>query len=281
MTKQTPLWMAAIAAVALVTPAAAQETASDQVVATVNGTDITLGEMALTKSQLPQQYQTLPPEVLFDGILQQLIQQTVLGQSVKDVSKKTAADLANKKRTVLATAAIENIIQQPITDEALKAAYAKKYEGADPKVEYNASHILVDSKEKAMEVKKQLDSGADFAATAREKSTGPSGPNGGELNWFGEGQMVKPFEKAVAGLKVGEISEPVKTQFGWHIIRLNDKRKVDIPAFDKVRDQLRADLQKEMLDAKIAELVSAADVTRAKKGTIDPALLSSDTLFTK
>lgn len=281
MTKQTPLWMAAVAAIILATPVTAQQTASDQVVATVNGADITLGQMALTKTQLPEQYQSLPPKVLFDGILQQLIQQTVLGQSVKDVSKKTAADLANKKRTVLATAAIEGIIQQPITEEALKAAYATKYEGADPKVEYNASHILVDTKEKADAVKNLLDAGADFAATAREKSTGPSGPNGGELNWFGQGQMVKPFEDAVAGMKVGDVSAPIKTQFGWHIIRLNDKRQVDIPAFDKVRDQLSTDLEKEMLDTKIAGLVSAANVTRAKEGSIDPQLLTSDTLFTK
>ncbi len=281
MTKQPTFLMAAFCAALLASPLSAQEVPADKVVATVNGTDITLGQMALTKRQLPPQYQGIPAKVLFDGILEQLIQQTVLGQSLKDTPKITQVELENSRRTTLAGAAIDDIMQQPISEEALKAAYAAKYEGADPQLEYNASHILVATKEEAEAVKKTLDAGADFAATAREKSTGPSGPNGGELGWFGEGRMVKPFEDAVTGMKPGEVSNPVETQFGWHIIKLNDKRQLDAPAFDTVSEELKSDIRKEALDAKIASLVSAASVTRAEDGSIDPELLNSTTLFDK
>ena len=93
--------------------------------------------------------------------------------------------------------------------------------------------------------------------------------------------MVKPFEDAVTGMKPGEVSGPVETQFGWHIIKLNDKRQLDAPAFDTVSEELKSDIRKEALDAKIASLVSAASVTRAEDGSIDPELLNSTTLFDK
>jgi len=281
MTKQPTFRMAAFCAALLASPLSAQDMPADNVVATVNGTDITLGQMAMTKRQLPPQYQDIPAKVLYDGILEQLIQQTVLGQSLKDTPKEVQVEIENATRTTLAGAAISDIMQQPISDEALKAAYATKYEGADPQLEFNASHILVATKAEAEAVKNLLDAGADFAATAREKSTGPSGPNGGELGWFGAGRMVKPFEDAVSEMKAGDISAPVETQFGWHIIKLNDKRQLDAPAFDTVKDELKSDIQKEALDAKIASLVSGATVTRAEDGAIDPEMLNSPTLFGK
>ncbi len=119
-----------------------------------------------------------------------------------------------------------------------------------------------------------LNDSADFAELAKEKSTGPSGPNGGELGWFGLGMMVEPFEVAVLGLEVGEISAPVQTQFGWHVLILNDKRDIPPPALETVIGEITQTLQQAALDAKVNELRGGASVETMVEG-IDPATIKN------
>ncbi|MFV2051151.1 peptidylprolyl isomerase [Aliiroseovarius sp. YM-037] len=276
MFKRNTILTGAALMLALAAPVAAQDTTPDTVVATVDGKDITLGHMMATKAQLPAQYQSLPDEVLFNGILDQLIQQTVLAGSLNgEVSAPAQRMIDNETRAILAGIVLEQVADNAVSDEAVQAAYDERFADAEPSTEFNASHILVETEEKAQELVTELEGGADFADLAREHSTGPSGPNGGDLGWFGKGMMVPEFEEAVVSLEVGGVSAPVQTQFGWHVVKLNETRDQEAPTLDEVKDDLTAEIQQQAVAAKIEELVAAADVEKAEEGSIDPAILNN------
>ncbi|MCZ4261271.1 peptidylprolyl isomerase [Limimaricola sp. G21655-S1] len=256
------------------TMASAQQ-ASD-VVATVNGTEITLGEMIITRSQLPQQYQQLPPETLFQGILDQLIQQQVLADTLEGTPARVELALQNQRRSLLAGEAINAMMQEEVSDEALQEAYDEAFADAEPVQEYNASHILVETEEEAQAVLERLAAGEDFAEVAKEVSTDPgSGAQGGSLGWFAEGMMVEPFQAAVAELEKGEMTEtPVETQFGFHVIRLDDTRTQEPPSLDEVREDLASQIQQGKIEERLTELEGEAEITRPEEGAFDPALLT-------
>ncbi|WP_413717848.1 peptidylprolyl isomerase [Silicimonas sp. MF1-12-2] len=248
--------------------------AADTVVATVNGTDITLGHMIVLKQRLPAQYQQLPADVLFEGILDQLVQQTLLGESVDELSLGSRIVLENESRSLRAAEEIQRITDSAISEDAVQKAYDAAYANAEPETEYNASHILVATEEEAQALIDELAGGADFATLAQEKSTGPSGPNGGQLGWFGPGAMVAPFEEAVVAMEVGTVSVPVQTQFGWHVIRLNETRLKDAPALDAVRGELSEALRREAIESRVVELTEGASIDRVEAGSIDPNVLN-------
>ena len=168
---------------------------------------------------------------------------------------------------------IEQVMGIPVDDAALQAAYDEQYATQEAGDEYNASHILVETEEEAQVIKDALDDGADFAEMAREKSTGPSGPGGGSLGWFGAGMMVPTFEAAVIDMEPGAVSAPVQTQFGWHVIKLNETRKTEAPSLDSVREELELQLRQTRVQSRIEEITEAADVSRTAAEAIDPALL--------
>ena len=130
-----------------------------------------------------------------------------------------------------------------VTEDILKNSYATKYPGGSGEVEYKASHILVETEQKARDLLSLLDGGTDFGGLAIEHSTGPSGPSGGDLGWFGKGQMVAPFESAVIGMEIGTYTGPVKTQFGYHLIFLNNRRETSPPSFEDVRGEIEVEIQ--------------------------------------
>lgn len=252
---------------------------ADTVVATVNGTDITLGHMLVLRQRLPQQYQQLPPDVLFNGILDQLVQQTLLGQQTENLSTASRITLDNEERALRAAEEARRVVDDAMTDEAIQAAYDELYGNTEPETEYNASHILVETEEEAAALVTDLEGGADFAELAMEKSTGPSGPRGGELGWFGTGAMVPPFEEAVVALEVGAISAPVQTQFGWHVIKLNETRIKDAPALNEVRNQLRENVQAAAIESRIDALTEAAEIVRPELDGIDPTILNDPSIL--
>lgn len=243
---------------------AAEEPANPAtVVATVNGQDITLGHMIVAFASLPDQYQQYPSEILFKGILDQLVQQTALAQSFRgEVPARVTISLENEERSLKAGEVVETVMAGAVTEEALQAAYDAQYSEGSAGEEYDASHILVETEEEAAVIVQDLKNGADFAETAKAKSTGPSGPSGGALGWFGVGQMVPEFETAVIALEKGAVSAPVQTQFGWHVIKLNDKRAIEAPTLDEVRGELALDIQRTAVEAHIETLVNAANVDR-------------------
>lgn len=268
---------AALTAFALAGPAAAQDApALDTVVATVNGDEITLGHMVAARSSLPQQYQQLPDDVLFNALLDQLVQQTLLSQTQDALSGMAEMALENERRMLGAAQAIEGIVGESVTEEALQAAYEARYADAEPGTEYNASHILVETQELAQQLIEELEGGADFAALAEEHSTGPSGPSGGSLGWFGEGAMVEPFQNAVQEMEPGSVrSEPVQTQFGWHVIRLNETRPAEAPALDEVRGELAEQIRQAAVGDRLQALSDAAEIDRSGAESLDPSALSA------
>ena len=280
MLKRNKFWLGAALAAGLAMPTWAEEVTADSVVATVNGADITIGHMIAIKGSLPEQYQSLADDVLFPGILDQLIQQTVLSQALEgEQPKRITLTLENELRAQRAAIVLDEKISGAITDEALQSAYDAQFANTTPETEFNASHILVETEDEAKEIRKMLDEGADFAALAKEKSTGPSGPNGGSLGWFGKGMMVKPFEDAVVSMKAGDISDPVQTQFGWHILILNETRQMEAPSLESVRGELEASIQEEAVNNVVNTLTDAADITRAEEGSIPISALSDDSLL--
>ncbi len=264
-------------ALMLALPVQAQDTLSaDSVVATINGTEITLGHMLMIRASLPDQYQQLPDEVLWDGILDQIVQQTVLSQQDSgEESRRVQLALENERRALMAAQVIEDIVDDAVTDEAVQALYEETYLQGEPTEEFNASHILVATQEEAAAIAEDVRGGADFATVAQEKSTGPSGPNGGQLGWFGPGMMVPEFQTAVEGMETGAISDPVQTQFGWHVIKLNEKRVQAAPELASVREELEATLSQDAVSQRIDELTASADVTRTAKEEVDTSVLSN------
>ncbi len=256
------------------TPVLAQEEApnANTVLAVVDGQVITLGQVIMLRTQLPEQYLSAPDDILFKGILNQLIDQTLLAEYLERDTPEIRISLENEARSLRAAAVISDVIKENVTEDMIQAAYDKIVADLPEEPEYNASHILVKTEDEAKELVKELENGADFAELAKEKSTGPSGPNGGELGWFGKGMMVPEFETAVEGLEVGQISAPVQTQFGWHVVKLNDKRIKPAPTLDELRDQITQQLQAKVLDERIAEIRDGATIEDMSDG-IDPALI--------
>lgn len=255
-------------------PAAAQETPSaDTVLATVNGTEITLGHLIAMTRMLPPQFQELPDNVLFDGLLEQLVQQEALAAvAAQDMGLMEELGLANERRAFLAATLLDRVGNAEITEAELQAEYDAVFGSAEPQVEYNASHILVETEAEAEALIGELAAGADFAELAAERSIGPSGPNGGQLGWFGAGMMVPSFEEATFALEVGEVSAPVQTQFGWHVIVLNDTREQAPPALEQVRAELEEGLRQARVDATMAEVVEQAEIERPEIA-IDPSAI--------
>jgi len=246
--------------------ATASDVTAETVVATVGGTDITVGHMIVARSTLPEQYAQLPPEVLWEGILEQLIQQNALAQQMQgDISKQTELALENQRSGYIAGDVLERAAIEATSEEALQQAYEETYSDAEPQREWNAAHILVATEEEAQAVKEEVDGGADFAEVAKVKSTGPSGPNGGALGWFSAGMMVPEFETAVTEMEAGDVSDPVQTQFGWHVIKLNETRMKDTPPLDEVREQLTEAVQRKAVDEAIAEAVNSAEVVTSEE----------------
>lgn len=250
----------------------AQEPSRDTVLATVNGTNITLGHVIALRATLGAQYSQYPDETLYNGILDQMIQQTLLMQSLEvGPSLLSQLSIENENRAILSDQALRQASSAYVSEGDLIAAYNETYD--DPQTEYRASHILVETEEEAEALVAELDGGADFATLAREKSTGPSGPGGGDLGWFAEGMMVQSFYDAVTKLKKGEVSQPVETRFGWHVILLTDQRVIDTPPFEEVRGQIEEELRNQVLDDFVKRLETSATISRAGADTVDPALI--------
>lgn len=255
--------------------AIAQDATAATVVATVNGTDITLGQMIITRAQLPQQYAQLEDAILFDGILDQLIQQQLLADSLPETPARVTYAVQNEERSLKAGEAINDLTIASVTDEALQAAYDARYADAKPSTEFNAAHLLVETEEEAIAAKQRITDGEDFASVAKDVSTGPTGPNGGNLGWFGPGQMVPEFEAAVADMTAGDVSDPVKTQFGWHVVTLLETRNAEAPALEDVRQELFGEVQEAAIQDLLAGLKDAAEITQPEDGAFDPNLLSN------
>ncbi len=248
---------------------------ADTVVATVGGTDITLGHMLMLRAGLPEQFAQVPAKVLYTGILDQLVQQTLLVNSHDgDLRRQAVLALENERRALIASEEMANIVETAVTDEAIQTYFDDNYMDSDGVTEFKAAHILVETEEDAKRLVEEARGGENFAELAKEHSTGPSGPSGGDLGWFSDGMMVQPFQDAVAQMQPGSISDPVKTQFGWHVIKLDETRVKDAPGLDEVRAEIEETLRQKAIEARITELQEAGTVDRKAGDALDPEVLN-------
>ncbi len=260
-------------------PAPRTDLGADTVVATVNGKDITLGEMLTVRNGLPVEYKQLPDDVLFNGILDQLVQQTALSQIGEGMmTHRDEIALEVDRRAYLAGVVLDTTAKKAVTDEALQKAYDEKYAKAEPTKEYHAAHIIVPTEDEAKAVKAEIDGGKDFAEEAKAKSQDGAAANGGDLGWFALDKMVQPFADAVAGMKDGDIAGPIQTEYGWHVIKLYGTRMAEAPKLDDVRDQLTGDLRQKAVEDRVTDTVAKAKVEKKTDG-IDPAVLKDDKIL--
>jgi peptidyl-prolyl cis-trans isomerase C len=273
-----------VAGLAVATAAFAEDKPYDAstVIATVNGTEITLGHVIVLRDRLPEQYQNLPDDVLMSGLVDQLVDQELLAEA-QSASPETdplqvKLSVDNERRGALAGLAATAAVADAVDDAKVKAAYDKQVDEFEPQPQFSAAHILVDSEEKAKALKAEIDGGKDFAEVAKANSSDGSAANGGDLGWFGMGQMVPEFETAVVAMQVGQVSEPVKSQFGWHLIKLNDKRETAPPTLDEARPEIEGGLRQAALEARLAALRAAAKIERPETGTPPAAIRESDLL---
>lgn len=248
--------VAAIGVFATITYADSQK----DVLAKIGNEKITLDEYNTTIMALG-----MPKSDGVEGdLLNQLIEQKLLSGAADKAGLEKREDVQSKiaimKDMILRDAYLAQFIEENLSDDVLKAEHEKRIEGYEPPFEYRAAHILVDDKAKIDEIAAELKSGKEFSELAKEFSKDSSAANGGDLGYFLKEMMVEPFGDAVEALEVGEYSDPVKTDFGWHVIKLNEKRKKEIPSFDKVKTRLEAEMAQKLVTEHIEKLKDAADV---------------------
>jgi len=275
MLKHVTFLGSAALAIALSTGVVAQDVTAATVVAKVGATEITMGEIIIARAQLPPQYAQFPNAVLLEGIIDQLIQQQLLADTLDAVPARIDYTLQNERRSLLAAEVISAITQQAVTEDALQAAFDARFADAAGVNEFNASHLLVETEEEARAAKTRIDDGAAFADVARDVSTGPTGPNGGNLGWFEAGAMVPEFETAIMALGVGDVSEPFETQFGWHVATLNEIRVQPLPTLDEMRRELTDVLQEAAVTARLDEPTTEKEVVKPAAGDFDPDLIDN------
>ncbi|UHD15400.1 peptidylprolyl isomerase [Thiocapsa bogorovii] len=241
------------------------ETGEDVIIATVNGTPYDLDLFRLFFLERLQQNQGENSPALQEQAFNEFMSLVVASQEAtrrkleEDPEVAVAIDLQRMK--ILSNAALAAMAEEVVpTEEELKKAYEDVKKNAT-RTEYKARHILVKDEEEAKKVIEELEGGADFGDLAREHSLGPTGKNGGELDWFDANQMVAPFSEAVAGMEVGSFTKsPVQTQFGWHVIELQDSRKAEPPSFEDAEPQLTLLLKRQKISEKLAEMRDGAMV---------------------
>ena len=274
--RQRPIAFATIAALLFVLSAAsgcsknssseAPASASDPVIARVNGVDIKQSDLALAEEDVGADMQAASPEAKREHLISYLADIIMVTQAA---DKKNLADNPDFKRRLaflrsklLMGYELQEEAKTALTDEALKQTYDEAVKSMSGQEEVRARHILVEGEDEAKAIIEQLKGGADFAKLAKEKSKDPGAAEGGDLGYFTKDQMVPEFADVAFKMYPGQLSNPVKTQFGWHVIKVEDKRTKQPPEFEKVKDQIEAYLARKAQSDFIAKLRQSAKVER-------------------
>ena len=240
--------------------------ADDPIVARVNGTELHRSDVLEALHGLPPQVQQQPLDKLYPALLGRMVDTVLVSQAGR--KSKLQEDPEVKKRMallqdqVIADAYVQRLLVKSVTDQKLHARYDQYIKGAPSREEVNARHILVATEDEAKAVIAELNKGADFAKLAQEKTTDPAGKtSGGDLGYFTKDEMVPEFADAAFKLKPGEITEtPVHTQFGWHVIKVVDRRPAKPPTFDQMKQQLADEVSRSIVGDKVKELRTAAKI---------------------
>ncbi len=246
-------------------PSAQQIDPNTTVVAKVGDTSVYLVDLLQMMDDLPAQYRQVPFQQIYPALLERAVDTKLLAAAarksdiVKDEAVQRRVQAAEDR--VLSQAWLNTSIAAQITDDLIKERYDSVSAEQSGGEEMRARHILLETEADAKKVIEDLKAGADFAELAKERSTGPSAVEGGDLGWFGKGQMVPEFETATLALAPGKFTEqPVQTQFGWHVILLEEKRTAEAPPLDQIKDQITANLTRELIEQKLAALRKDANI---------------------
>ena len=271
MSKILRMALVALAIGAFAQPSFAQEKAaagSDPVVARVNGTEIRRSAVMEELQAMGPQAQQMPPDMIYPQLLQRLIITQLVSSEGYKQNLQNDAEVKDRvkdaERNIVADVFVKKSVQPKITDDKIKAKYDELAKQFKPQDEVRARHILVPTEAEANEIIKQLKAGGDFAKLAEEKSKDSgSMKQGGDLGYFTKDAMVKPFADAAFGMKVGQLSDkPVKTDFGFHVIKVEDKRKTAAPPLAEVREQVRNQVGQEMAQQLVKDLEAKAKIER-------------------
>jgi peptidyl-prolyl cis-trans isomerase C len=225
-------------------PSASLSAQDDPVIARVNGVDIHKSDLAIAEDEIGSNMPQMAPDQKRDYLITYLSDIVVLAQAAEQQKlgddPEVRHQMAFEHNKVLMEAMLQKTGEAAQSDDALHKVYDDAVKQMHPQEEVHARHILVATEDEAKAIEAQLKNGADFAALAKEKSKDPGAANGGDLGWFTKDQMVPAFSEVAFKLDKGQISDPVHTQFGWHIIKVEDKRIKPIPTFEEVKPQLQS-----------------------------------------
>jgi peptidyl-prolyl cis-trans isomerase C len=240
-------------------------------VARVNGQDITEAEVAFAEAEVGAEIAGLPEESRRRVLVEYLIEAHLFAQAAEKAKLGEGASFEDRlqyyRLRALRDVFYETQVRDSITEAQAKTIYDEQIKKIKPEPEVRARHILVKTEQEAKDIIEALNKGGDFVELAKKSSDGPSGQTGGDLGYFARGQMVKPFEDAAFALDKGQVSGPVQTEFGWHVIKVEDKRDRPLPSFEDVKDQLVASLIQNKLRTVVQDLR-----TSAKIEIVDPEL---------
>ncbi|MFS8039072.1 peptidylprolyl isomerase [Xanthobacter sp. AM11] len=262
------------------TPPAAQAAPADPVVATVNGTPIHASEVLIAMEDigagLPPQLQGPQRE---EYVLSFLSDMTLLAKAAEAQKLDQTPDFQRRVAYARTKALMETMMQQvaksAVTDELKRKTYDEFVKSAPPEPEVRARHILVDDEAKAKDIAKKAKAGEDFVKLAKENSK-DSAEDGGDLGYFTKEQMVPEFAEAAFKLEKGQVSDPVKSQFGWHIIKVEDKRQKPVPTFQQVEDQVEQYLVRKAQADMVTKLRADAKMEKAAAPAPAPAPAPAD-----
>ena len=222
----------------------------EDVVATVNGRPITITMLNEKIEKLPQYYQAFAAqnkkEIVDEMIVEELLYDEAKSRKLhNDPDIKELIDDANRKILISRVIEDETKKSAPVSDDDVSSYYEQNKEKYMVPEMVRASHILTSTEEEAIKAKGELDRGADFAAVANEYSKDLTKDRGGDLGYFKKGQMIPEFENAAFSLNVGETSDVIKTRFGYHVIRLTDRKPAAYRSFEEVKDNVRTSIMRD------------------------------------
>ena len=249
-------------------------TDSDKIIATVNGDVITLGEVELAVEFLPKQFQSLPNTELIPLITEELIDIKLLSSYAINSGLVESAEIIRRRdfyeMRLIYDYFVRHIINENLTDEKLLKRYnlfIKNFVGNE---EIKTSHILVSNEETAEAILVELAGGLDFSQAAKTYSKGPSASQGGDIGFITIDQVVPEFGAVVFKMEIGEISEPVKSQFGWHIIKILEKRTQEPPSYINIEETLKAQVADDLIRQEANRVRSSAKIEYFNEAFIEP-----------
>jgi peptidyl-prolyl cis-trans isomerase C len=240
---------------------------ADPVVARVDKSEIHRSDMVTALNSMPPQVQQMQMSQIYPLLIDRMVDIKLIAAAGRAAGLASDPEVKRKvaeaEDRAIQEAYLDGKVKKQITDEAIRKKYQEELAGNPPEEEVHARHILVAKEEDAKAIIAQLQKGADFATLAKSKSTDGSAKEGGDLGFFSHDEMVPEFADAAFAMKPGEISKvPVKTQFGYHVIKVEERRKQDAPTFDQAKEAIAGEMQQELTQAAVKELLAKAKVER-------------------